>query len=427
MLRQLIMNPSVAHLNHEELKSCAQAITGFALGVLSNEAYKQTGRDLGVYPYFEELKKGPFNTQKYFLENFWRAMYAYIDGRTPEEAARDHEVDLADIYFAIDMLSPNQIKQLQAGVSNYSVAYLNDEAISSLVQSMERYCAKLAWTKLRFIAKHDHSIDIEDLIAELQAEASRVIRYYSFLSGEPLKLSNYVRAAIENQAYKLIEFHTAKRRQRVKRTALGSANKMPQYQATTYSLDVELNDEGFNLYQIVPSGDTPEHSHQQAAFIEGLTNDLTENMLEFVNMVLGQEFSQEFETWVAEKDLTVEELMGNHARLCRMVMQYLKLTPYEVRDALGIRLIDLGVHAAGGMYKHTLDQLNWAQSQIRKEMKATDDLGATFKKLRDDFPQLSKADFRELLDGDEAKVQLAQDIVAELCGLTACDVQAIVG
>jgi hypothetical protein len=418
MLRQLIISiRGFSELSIKDAETLARAVVGYATGAVANAELRDVAYSLGMQEQIHELKHGPFDTHVYLVDRFWRAMYDYINGLSPDDAAEKHDVDLADIYFAIEMLEPKQLQKLQKLADKFSTDYLRDETVIALIDSLEKYCYKLAWSKLRFIAQHDHSITIDDLAGDLKTEALRVIHYYSWMGTEQDKLRNYTKQAVHHMMVKLIDHHTAKCRGRIRRTVEGSEGRLPEYQVTTLSLDLEMNDEGFNLYQIMSAPQpNADKQLQYEGFVETLTSDLDPTMLEYVNIVLGREVSEKFEDWLAQKGLTVDDILNDMHRLSKLAIQYLGISAYEVRDILGLRLAENKPQVAEGILQHVKQQLDYAQAEAKRVWARSEDLSVVFSKLRGEFPLLSKADFRLLIDGDEEiKTEIAGEIARELC------------
>lgn len=105
-----------------------------------------------------------------------------------------------------------------------------------------RYCKALSYSKLRFITAHDAAIysnpgsknKLQPVVNDLMEEASRALLVYSDFSDRS-KLLNYTKRCVHNAAIRLIEYQTAAKRARLRKS--GSSDR--EFDVTVISMGDE--------------------------------------------------------------------------------------------------------------------------------------------------------------------------------------------
>jgi len=215
-----------------QLTALCRSVVLYVSRICSSADLKRTASGLIPLDVFNEFKSW-LDGSSYTLDRFRRAiifMVRYRDRLTWGSAkmyritARKFEVEREDCELVCDLMTPKDMRQMKKirGNLNYKRNPLLDTILTD--GDIEKHCNRVAWKKLRFLAKHDQALSggtgrayMDTLIGELRTEAARLALYYADFT-VPLQLKNYIRRGVTNYAMRLIEYHTAAKRARIRQS-----------------------------------------------------------------------------------------------------------------------------------------------------------------------------------------------------------------
>jgi hypothetical protein len=186
---------------------------------------------IGREPY-RELKEW-LDQCEYTLDRARRAIaymvlrqnkYVWGSRKLIKKTVKKFKVASEDMELVSDLLAEEHKQQLRTnGLLVYKKNPLIEEVLSN--KRVIGYCTMLAWRKLRFIAENDcgiggtvgSKVDVSVWVQTLMQEARRIALHYAHFTDQ-VQLMNYVTRGVHNLAMRLIDYHTAGRRARIRRS-----------------------------------------------------------------------------------------------------------------------------------------------------------------------------------------------------------------
>lgn len=345
MLRESL-KPFFVSLSQEEKLQALRAVSYF---ILTNDyrEYRERVRALpsdvqdSFYKEVRNLVKSSFECRK-----VWRAVRSGLQsGDSIQAVARKYEADVNDVTLIWGCLSKEDKESIETLSKNDKYTFLNTKDFETLVVSLDKFCGKVAYLKLRFLADNDRSLDLQDLRSELLAHGIQVVRIYEHT--DDLKMiENYAKASIQNHAINLIQHFTSESRACVRNATVGCGTcifcltdkpqRCPQavadYHLTTLSM------EGLALAALGQTRRGADDRVITAGFLDTLKEDAPPGIEKVVNLVFGAEVDDQFEAWLKEQhEITVDELSDSPKRLVKLLCQYLQLPTKQVNDHLKVK------------------------------------------------------------------------------------------
>jgi hypothetical protein len=342
MLRESL-KPFFKNLTQDEKKVAIRAVSHF---ILSNsyKEYRDRIKALSK-PSYELFYKEVRNFVKSSFEcrKIWRAVrYSLHTGSSFQKASSDFGADLEGMTLVWSALTESEKESIEASSKKDAYGFLTEAEMTDLVLSLEKYCGKVSYLKLRFLSDNDQSFDLSDLKAELLAHGIQVVRLYEHT--QDLKMiENFAKASIQNHAINLIQHFTSESRACVKNTTVGCGTcifcltekpqKCPQavadYRVTTVSMDgVAFSSLGF------ARSDTEDRIADES-LLEALREGASPEMQRVVNLVFGAGTDEEFEAWLEKQhNVSVDSLSENPKRLVKLLCKYLDLPQKQVSEHL---------------------------------------------------------------------------------------------
>jgi|MudIll2142460700_1097286.scaffolds.fasta_scaffold00027_7 DNA-directed RNA polymerase subunit RPC12/RpoP len=169
-----------------------------------NQQIKAFGKHV---PTLRATKHAVLDRHAYFLTRLWRAVYEHVRyGIRVELLATEFRVSRRDISTVLGTLTERDRQRIIH--SRIGVDYLAAEQREHIVDEIRKSARRLAQRKLRFIARYDSGISLEDLEADLAAEGVRTFLYYEHFGPTHLaKILNYVRISVHNRCINLIHHY----------------------------------------------------------------------------------------------------------------------------------------------------------------------------------------------------------------------------
>jgi len=256
----------------------------YTLGTLHPTTFRKKLSEIIGREHFDQIRALLVNTD-YCVRCFWKAFYDHIGGGVSAIIASDtHEVDIQDILRAKELVPIEEQGYIKKYYSLYNTStYLSDDEIMLIMKSVKNTVNLLTFKKLSFLTNDFYTES--DLQGELLAEAIKLIKYYE---GLPEKhLINSVKKGIHNYAMRIIEFRTARCRNRLN-SEIGK---------TTLSLDQENEDEQC-LYDTVSSQEkNPLENMEAKEFLDGLMKDSPER-IKVLYLIIEREYPENFIRWM---------------------------------------------------------------------------------------------------------------------------------
>lgn len=342
MLRDSL-KPFFTDLTQDEKRTALQAVSYF---ILTNEYKEYRDRIKGLRkPVYDLFYKEVRNFLKSSFEcrKIWRAVrFSFHSGKTFQVTAKDFDADLDGMKLVWAALSPADKEHVEISSKKDQFAYLDDKTMEELVLSLDKYCGKVSYLKLRFLSDNDNSFDLADLRAELLAHGIQVVRVYEHTNDLKM-IENYAKASIQNHAINLIQHFTSEARAPVKNATVGCGTcifcllsrpqRCPQavadYRITTLSMD------GLSLNSLGRVRSEAEESMAVHSLLGTLKEGASAEVCRVVDLVFGAETDDKFERWLdTQHGVSVDLLMENPKRLVKLLCAYLDLSPKQVSDYL---------------------------------------------------------------------------------------------
>lgn len=341
------LKPFFVTLSKEDKPIALRAVAHF---VLFNDyrAYCERIKPLGkdAFALFHgdtrNFVKGSFECRK-----VWRAVrFSLSQENVPfETASSKFQADLDGMHLFWKCLLESDKEALRAASLSEQYEPLAVEVFSDLIQRLDKYCGKVSYLKLRFLADNDSSLDLDDLRSELLTHGIQAARVYEH-TNNLLLIENFCKASIQNHAINLIQHFTSESRACVKNTTVGCGtcvfcltdkpqrcpNAVADYKITSLSLDgVALS-----LAGLVPH--KAEEHLNYLNMLNVLKEDASPPFIHVVDVIFGSALDEEFEAWLfSTHSVTVDDLSQNPKRLVKLLCHYLDLSPKEVSSQLRTR------------------------------------------------------------------------------------------
>lgn len=212
----------------------------YILGQRKAADLRALGHDFDITDPLYTFKSEYLDHNNYTISQFWRVVFGYykivttpsIDGPTTtlldrsvlEEAVecvptikkRDRRAVASDVMLMEDFTSLEDHRSVFQVAKFSRYATPTDLDLLPAIKKLQRYCASYAYQKMRFIAQNDEGLTLDDLSAELFDIALKALREYDSDPNE-LRLLNTAKLSARNHCQRLIDFHTAKKRERIVR------------------------------------------------------------------------------------------------------------------------------------------------------------------------------------------------------------------
>ena len=171
-----------------------------------------------VHQQLRAAKQKVLDRSDYFLTRLWRAVYEHVRyGLKVEVAAAQFRVSVADISLVLCSLTPRDRSFILR--SRVQVERLQHAQRDQIIGEINRHARRLV-RRLRFIARYDPGVDLQDLERELVVDGfSAFQRYEHFGQCRVGKILNYVRSSMRNRSINLINYYTSKSRATVSSAA----------------------------------------------------------------------------------------------------------------------------------------------------------------------------------------------------------------
>lgn len=197
----------------EERTAAAGALGRYAARLTRSREFNRLIKRLppAAHQRLRESKQRVLDRSDYFLTRLWRAVYEHVRyGLKVEVVADQFEVRPDDISLVLRSLSGRD--RLVILRSRMQVERLADEQRQQLVKEIRRHAHRLV-RRLRFIAKYDPAISLQDLENGLVEEGYSALQQYEHFGPRRLgKILNFVRSSMSNRSINAINFHTSRSR-----------------------------------------------------------------------------------------------------------------------------------------------------------------------------------------------------------------------
>lgn len=349
MSLQVSLKPFFAVLPKEERLPAVRAVAHF---ILFNNyvAYREKIKLLSKEAYgLLHTEVRSFIKSSFECRKIWRAVrfsLSHENFHFPQAALR-FQADLKGMELVWKALLPVEQEELSTASLAEDYGSLELDVFSALIQRLDKYCGKVSYLKLRFLADNDSSLDLKDLKSELLTFGIQAARIYEHTKDMAL-IENYCKASIQNHAVNLIQHFTSESRACVKNTTIGCGtcvfcltdkpqrcpHAVADYRITSLSL------EGLGA-GLGSAGMLPHHAEKYMIYqnmLSALTKDAGPELTRLVNTVFGTGVDEEFETWLeANHSLTVDALIPHPRKLVKLLCSFLNLSSKEVSAQLKTR------------------------------------------------------------------------------------------
>lgn len=347
MLRERL-KPYFDKLEPHEKPQAIRAV-GHLILVGDYMAYRNLIRDLSPCAYglfYKEVRN--FVKASFECRKLWRTVLSTVKNpkklKLTEEASR-FGADPKDVAFFWEYLTAEDKEAIKkAALQEDDYGFLSSDDFKTLVKTLERYCGKVSYLKLRFLSDNDRALDLADLKAELLAHAIQVVRLYEHC-GDLKKIENYAKRGVTNHAVNLIQFHTSESRARITNNTKGCGTcifcltEKPQkckyavadYRNTTLSLQVLSPTLDALPQPSLRSAPTADKKLQRDSFVSFMTEGMPDSAVSVIDLVINSDPDEEFEEWLlAVHRVTVDALLTNPRRLVRLLCEYLHVSHKDV-------------------------------------------------------------------------------------------------
>jgi len=339
------IQPYTEGLSPENKRQALRAVSSFIL--------------LGDYrTYREQIKSLPKRHHTLFYKdvmgllkssfecrNIWRTVYYRLkhpDKKTSVVAKKFYvpKESLKLVWGSLLSEDKEAVRERARGEMDFGL--LTKEEMEVMVKSLTRYCGRVSYLKLRFLADNDHAYDLADFKNELLAKGIQTVRAYEHTRDLKM-IENYAKASIQNYAINLIQYYTSESRACVKNTTEGCGtcvfclSDMPQkckeavasYGLTAVSLDLP------SLSSSVPSTLDIESKVGESLLVNYLKEGSPDTTAKIIDLVFGKEVDEDFELWLfSHEGVTVDYLLKRPKRYVKTLCSYLGVSNREVQRAL---------------------------------------------------------------------------------------------
>ena len=332
-------------LSPDKKKAALRAVSSFVL--LGD--YRTYREQIKVLPkqHYTVFYKEVLSLLKTSFEcrNIWRTVYYSLKHpeRKPSFVAKKFKVSKDSVRLVWGSLSPSDREEVATlAKEDMDFGLLTDEEMATLVKSLDRYCGRVSYLKLRFLATNDCAYTLEDLRSELLTKGIQTARFYEHTRDLKM-IENYSKAAIQNHALNLVQYYTSESRACVKNVTegcgtcvhclLGNPQKCAEAVAA-YSLSAVSLD----LPGIIKSGNDAERKVRDQLLVSHLKKGANPTVQHIIDVVFGATVDEDFESWMlSQRGVTVDYILDNPRRFVKMLCSYHKIPGRVVNDHLRAR------------------------------------------------------------------------------------------
>lgn len=283
--------------------------------------------------------------------NIWRTIYYSLKHpeRKPSFVAKKFRVSKDSVRLVWGSLSPSDRAEVETRAKeDMDFGLLTEDEMSTLVKSLDRYCGRVSYLKLRFLANNDCAYTLDDIRSELLTKGIQTARFYEHTRDLKL-IENYSKAAIQNHALNLVQYHTSESRACVKNITvgcgtcvhclMGNPQKCPEavaaYSLSAVSLDLPA------LPGSIKSGNDAGRRVRDQMLVNHLKGGADPTVQRIIDLVFGTAVDEDFESWLsANRGVTVDYILDNPRRFVKMLCSYHKIPGRVVHDHLQKRYHD---------------------------------------------------------------------------------------
>lgn len=343
MLRQSLL-PFFSGMEKRDKAIAVRAVSHFVL-FGSYREYRNRIKSLPKDSYtlfYTEVRN--FLKSSFECRKVWRAVRGSLStGSSFEAAAAKYKADLDAMNLFWKALSEKDRESLSSTCSeDDSYAFLSKKELDELTSRLDKYCGKVAYLRLRFLADNDKSFDLSDLRGELLAQGIQVLRTYEHTRNIPL-IENYAKASIQNHAINLIQHFTSESRACVKNVTTGCGTCLfcltdkPQkcsQSVADYSITT-VSTEGLPVQDLGKARNTPEDLLNTRGLLTALKDGASPSLTNLIDLVFSGSSHDAFEKWLTDNHNTsADELSSNPKRFVKLACTYFGLAPLEVKQHL---------------------------------------------------------------------------------------------
>jgi len=343
MLRQSLL-PFFFSMEKRDKAIALRAVSHFVLF----GSYKEYRNRIKLLPkdsytvFYTEVRN--FLKSSFECKKVWRAVRDSLSsGSSFEDSANKYNADLDAMLLFWKALSDEDKTSLSASLSAEDCYdFLTKKELTDLTSRLDKYCGKVAYLRLRFLADNDKSFDLADLRGELLAQGLQVVRTYEHTKNIPL-IENYAKASIQNHAINLIQHFTSESRACVKNITTGCGTCIfcltdkPQrcsQSVADYSLTT-VSTEGLPVQDLGKIRYTAEDMLQARGLIETLKKDAPSPLQDLIDLVFSGSSHDEFELWLLkEHETSIDDLLSKPKKLVKLACDYFNLSQADVRKHL---------------------------------------------------------------------------------------------
>lgn len=311
------IKPFIESLSPKDTPVAHRAVGRFALlgeVLVYNEIVKQLSvkdvREIFLTHVKQTLKTLPT------VPGIWRATFYAVRKAIPwADAAPKFGVTEKDIEFCwggLQQADKAAVKEAASGLMTFE--RLAPKILIDMVSELDKFCASVAYKRLRFLQTTDHAVGLEDLKNDLLAHALLAIRKYEHFSDDGknhnvTKIKNYVKRSITNHALNLINYYTSKGRARIENITVHCGqcayckegkfthcqNTVNDFRATTVSLDA-ATDPAKKVTQKITCEDSTDMIDILAW--DRLYENADPSVVQYIDIITEKNIPEEFEPWL---------------------------------------------------------------------------------------------------------------------------------
>jgi hypothetical protein len=320
------------------------------MGRQSSQDFRELARYYGVTEELYRFKAEILDRSYWVISVYWRIVLQYFrrvaiqtaDGpadtvidlavvrdivaRNPIIMPRERQGCIEDIQL-LELLTLRDHRKLFA-LTNTKFETPTEIDLVPIVQKLRKFCGWLSYRKMRFLARYDGSLTLEDLSNELFEAALVTLRNYDAEYSDSCKIYNFARKGAENHCVRLLEYHTTQSRGRL----IQIKNKT-EFAATTISMDQQVGPDGSATLQDILADRSVDLSQgfAERQWLCRLLSRVPQNVGRVVKITLGEQ-DQEFESWLQRNGIETHGLSDK--ALARKACQFLDVPLWDVQAAL---------------------------------------------------------------------------------------------
>lgn len=167
---------------------------------------------------------------------YWRAFGEYLETQDVVGAADHHNIGVVDLNLFLTYLSSANVSAFRALNRDWRSSPLSDRKVVALVKQVAPRIRSLVMAKCRVIWTHTRWLDKDDVFADFEAEAARIVLLCDECRSIP-KIVNIVLRSLENYWSSYIKKGTS-----ASHGALVDHKKIPEYLRATDAPELGKND-----------------------------------------------------------------------------------------------------------------------------------------------------------------------------------------